>query len=187
MVFCLAPDEFIDPILPFEEIVVKVDGDKVCGSPSKAITRHWGDKMAKLHYHAKGIVDSSLFDDVYWDGVDNVLARSPEMFSVWVTKQVSGSCATNHMLARWPGSKVVDECPNCGCTPERSTHIHFCRDPGRLMVFHESVSKLLEWLTEQNTDPALTSLLSSYLRSRGTRSCSSLCTSSYYQPPCYDD
>ena len=100
----LAADEFIDPILPFEEIVVKVDGVKVCSSPSKAITRHWGDKMARIHFHAKGIVDDSLFDEVHWDGVDNVLARSPEMFSVWVTKQVSGSCATNHMLARWPGS-----------------------------------------------------------------------------------
>lgn len=164
----LATGTFIDPLLPNEKIVVSVDGVKVSGSPADSITRAWGDKTAKEHYHSKGIIDSSLFDEVYWDGVERLFKRSPEMWSVWATKQTSGFCAANHMLARFK-TGVIDACPNCGFTPERAHHIHFCSDPGRLSVFHSSVTKLTDWLVEQKTDPELVRLLTAYLRSRGSR------------------
>jgi hypothetical protein len=96
------------------------------------------------------------------------------MFGVWVTKQVSGFCGTNHMLNMIYGTEA-DVCPNCGATPERATHIFACRDPGRSSVFHSSVDALYEWMRSQNTDPELAGLIYRYLRHRGEIPMLSLC------------
>lgn len=119
--------------------------------------------------------------EVYWDGVEKVLNNSAEMFAVWATKQVSGFCGNNHLLHHINGV-TVDVCPNCGCHPERATHVIFCRDPARSAVFYSSVDGLVEWLEAQRTDPVLTTLLSSYLRGRGDVCMTSLCSyrSRYY-------
>jgi hypothetical protein len=51
------------------------------------------------------------------------MKKESEMFSVWVTKQVSDFCGTNQMLSMLYGN-VVDRCPNCGHTPdEKSSHM----------------------------------------------------------------
>jgi hypothetical protein len=97
------------------------------------------------------------------------------MFSVWATKQVSGFCGNNHLLNRINGV-TVDACPNCGCHPERASHVMVCKDPAHSAVFSSSVDKLVEWLASQRTDPALTVLLSEYLRHRGGVLMSSLCS-----------
>lgn len=77
---------FIDSILPFEQVVVTVAGNKVSHSPNIAVTRAWGDKEARDHYHNKNIIHRDLFGDVYWDGLERLFKRSPEMWSVWATK-----------------------------------------------------------------------------------------------------
>jgi hypothetical protein len=171
---------YIDRVLPDEDLVVLLDGIKVSGLYEKTITRNWGDKEARLDYHENGIVPLDQFDEVYWDGIEKVLDRCPEMFLVWATKQVSGFNGNNHLLHHINGV-TVDVCPNCGCHSERASHIVFCPDPARTQVFNSSVDKLVEWLTSQRTAPELTILLLTYLRGRGNLRMSSLCSrSSHY-------
>jgi hypothetical protein len=50
------------------------------------------------HYHCQGVLHHDLFDEVDWDSTERVMTRAPEMFLVWVTKQVSGFCGSNHMM-----------------------------------------------------------------------------------------
>lgn len=184
----LTAGTFISRHLPDEDLVVLLDGEKVTGSYEKTITRSWGDKQARLHYHEMGIIPLDLFNEVYWDGVEKVLGRCPEMFSVWAAKQVSGFCGNNHLLHHINGV-TVDVCPNCGCHPERASHIIFCRDTARSNVFNASVDRLVEWLASQRTDAELTIILSTYLRGRGDHLMSSLCSrkSRYYQLACMVD
>jgi hypothetical protein len=85
------------------------------------------------------------------------------MFDVWAAKQVSGFNGNNH-LQHYIDGTTVDVCPNCGCSPELSSHIIFCCSPDRSTVYSFSVDKLIEWLSFQHTDPELTVLLSHYLR-----------------------
>jgi hypothetical protein len=165
---------FIDRVLPDEDLVVRVGGEKVSGATTAVITRHWGDHVARQHYHDRGIVHWDLFPTVYWDGVEKVMKKVPEMFSVWVTKQVSGFCGTNHMLSVMYGD-VVDRCPNCGHVPEKSSHIPLCRDPGRTLMFRRSVDTLVTWLEKQQTDIELILLIRQFLLSRGSRTMSSFC------------
>jgi hypothetical protein len=105
----LERNRFIDRVLPDEDLVVLLDGSKVSGSYEKTITQNWGDKQARLHYHENGIVPLDLFDEVYWDGVEKVLGRCPEMFSVRATKQISGFNGNNQLLHHINGV-AVDVC-----------------------------------------------------------------------------
>jgi hypothetical protein len=165
---------FINRVFPDEEFVVMADGHKLLGSTTAAINRSWGRDIAREHFHDVGLINRDYFDDVYWDGVDKVMARVPEMFSVWVTKHVSGFSGTNHMLHNIYGD-VVDKCPNCGISPERSSHMCLCLDDGRNSVYQLSVSKLCDWLVTQQTDPKLIHLIKQYLLSRGSCPMSSIC------------
>lgn len=165
---------YIDRVLPDEDFVVKVDGEKLSGPTLPAINRHWGRTEAREHYHDQGILDRDLFDEVDWDSTERVMTRAPEMFSVWVTKQVSGFCGSNHMLNHIYGD-VVDRCPNCGASPERSNHMLHCRDPDRAALFASSVHTLVEWLHKQQTDFELILLIKQYLLARGDRTMLSLC------------
>ena len=56
---------FIDRVLPDEDLVVLLDGNKVSGLYEKTILRNWGDKQARLHYHDNGIIPLELFEEVY--------------------------------------------------------------------------------------------------------------------------
>lgn len=78
---------------------------------------------------------------------------------------------------------TVDVCPNCGCHPERASHVVFCPDLARTQVFNSSVDKLSERLASQRTAPELTILLSTYLLGHGNLRVSSLYSqiSQYHQ------
>jgi hypothetical protein len=171
---CAQTHDFIERVFPDEDLVVSVDGQKISGATTPAITRHWGDQVARQHYNDMGIIPWDLFDLVYWDGVEKLMNKVPEMFSIWVTKQVSGFCGTNHMLNAIYGN-VVDVCPNCGQTPEKSSHIPRCRDAGRSLMFRKSVDTLVNWMEQQQSDRELVYLIRSYLLSRGDRPMLSFC------------
>jgi hypothetical protein len=108
----VAAGRYINRVIRDEEFVVTVNGHKLSGSTTVAISRSRGRDIAREHYHNIGLKNHDYFDDVYWDGMDKVMTRVPEMFSIWVTKQVSGFCGKNHMLKTIYGD-VVNECPNC--------------------------------------------------------------------------
>ena len=170
----LSSCDYISRIFPGEDLVVLLEGQKSTGSYERTISRAWGEAEARHYYHRYDIIPSHLFDSVYWDGLERVLEGCSEMFSVWVSKHVSGFNGNNH-LQRHIDGKTVDECPNCGFRPERTTHMIYCRDPARSEIFSTSVDKLVSWLASQRTDPELIILISTYLRSRGDYSMMSLC------------
>ena len=82
-------------------------------------------EVAREHYHSKNLVHWDHFHEVGWDTNERLACSVSEMYSVWLTKQVSGFCGTNHMLNTIYGD-VVDKCPNCGFSPERSQHMALC-------------------------------------------------------------
>eukprot|EP00956_Cyclotella_meneghiniana_P017174 scaffold27740_cov66-Cyclotella_meneghiniana.AAC.1 len=83
--WAVANDCYINRFLPGEDIVVSVNGCKITGSYERAITRHWGEKVGRAHYHAKDIIPQELFDEVYWDGVEKhiIFCRDPARSAVF--------------------------------------------------------------------------------------------------------
>jgi hypothetical protein len=77
--------QYISRVFPDEDLVYRVDGNKISGATTPAISRHWGDEQAREHYHSKGIVDRDLFDEVYWDGIEQVMKQ---LFRLGISLQV---------------------------------------------------------------------------------------------------
>ena len=94
-----------------------LDGSKATGDFERTITRSWGDKQARWHYHKNNIIPAHLFDSVYWDGVEKVIGGCSEMFSVWATKQVSGFNETitfsdTSTVGLWMNALIADAALN---------------------------------------------------------------------------
>ena len=79
---------FISSSLPFENTRLLVKGRTVTGSPKNAITQSWGARVAQTLFHQRNIVQKMDFTLVYWEQLEKVMKSFPEMFQVWVTKQV---------------------------------------------------------------------------------------------------
>jgi hypothetical protein len=77
-----------------------VKGVTVIGLPKTAIIHYWGARVAQTLIHHWNIVRKVDFHLVYWEGMDKVMKYFPEVFRVWVTKQVSHFNGTNHQLAQ---------------------------------------------------------------------------------------
>ena len=166
--------DFIVPFLPDEDLVVTLDGQKVSGPLAPSISRHWGDEQAREHYDSCDIIPRDLFSQVDWENLERAMTQTPEMWSVWVTKHVSGFCGTNHMLNVIHGD-VIDKCPSCGHTPEKATHVVLCRHPTRTAAYYESVDRFAEWMQRERTCPELAFLIKRYLLGRGDIPMLSLC------------
>jgi hypothetical protein len=122
---------FITNTYFFETTRLMVKGVTVTGSPKTAITHYWGARVAQTLFHCQNIVRKVDFHLVYWKGMDKVMKSFPEMFQVWITKQVSHFNGMNHQLARLDHTRTIKNiCPSCGCRDESPSHITCCQDPG---------------------------------------------------------
>lgn len=174
---------FISNDFPFEDLVLKCGGNKVISSPTKALYRWWGSNTARVLFHEQGKIDKSLFNLIYWKGMDKVMtSKFPQMFRVWLTKHVSGCCGVNSHL-NYIDNNVKNICPSCGTTGtvqvseqdgkqhnvggETTHHISVCTHPHRTKLFHSSVTELVNWMESHDTDPFLAELIEHYLRDRG--------------------
>jgi len=92
--------------------------------------------------------------------------RYPQMFRVWVTKQVSGFNGLNRQLSRIR-SDVVNECPCCGHKDESTSHLTRCTNPSRRKVFQQSVDKLLDWLEDTGCDVRIVECFEAYFLQYG--------------------
>ena len=165
----VAEQRFIHSVFPDELIRVTTGGIKVTGSLKKSFERHWGYKEGQALFHHASIVNSADFHLIWWDGVERAMSAYPKRFRMWVTKQVSGCCGSNHEIARWDET-VVDECPNCGCSPETSKHMTRCQHDGRMELFRLSSETVLACLVEAHADPELVDLVDEYMTAQGERS-----------------
>ena len=171
LIAAIADNVYIDSGFPGEHITVSTDGRKVTGSLKKAFERYWGAKQACKLYHDESILTGYDFNLIWWDGIGAVMHRYPKMFRNWVTKQVSGSCGTNHELSKMDDT-VIDECPNCQHVPETSKHMTRCRHDGRRNLFLESASLVLDCLAEAQPEPELIDMLDVYMSAQGDRTLS---------------
>ena len=113
----------------------------------------------------------------HFDGLISLVspttADTKELF-----KHVSHFNCMNMMLSWFPATetraKVTNKCPNCGCTDESTAHITRCCNKGRTLIFSESITSLMQWLGDQQTDLEVVHLFRQYLSSRGTHTMASL-------------
>jgi hypothetical protein len=76
----------------------------------------------------------STFDAVNWKSLASALKYKLEIFSLWLSKQSIGVCATWRNLVRIQDI-LDDRCPNCGSIHEDNKYLNRCPDLGRRWLF----------------------------------------------------
>jgi hypothetical protein len=96
-----------------------------------ALTQHWGARVVRTLFDQQNIVQKIDFNLIYWEGMDKVMKSFPEMFRVWITKQVLHFNGTNHQLSCKDCARTVKNiCPSCDCRDKSPGQITCCWDPG---------------------------------------------------------
>ena len=112
------------------------------------------------------------FRAVDWRRLDDCLSSKPQMYRQWLSKQSSGFCGTQQMVARWDPSRD-GRCPNCG-RRETSQHLMLCTDPDRTRLLEVMADDFGRWLSANHGHPELAYWIPRYIKLRGTRSLEAL-------------
>ncbi len=153
--------------LQFEVVKLSLSSWKVSGSIREALEVNWGYPAAEDLFEEKGIVRQQNFHLIWWEGLGTVMARYPKMYHAWLTKHVSEFCGNNVQLYYWSQGVHSPKCESCGTYDEYTTHIRRCRDLGRDQMFRVLVAELREWLATTLGELMVSSMVESYLLSRG--------------------
>ena len=172
--------------LPGELAAVVLDGVKQTGDVADGVRFALGLTEARRFYTApRGRRDSAgrwpkdsglgwspvSFDAVDWRMLALTLDSKPKMYQLWLTKQVTGFCGTQSMMAHWDDERD-GKCPNCGA-PETSEHLTLCRSPVRVSLFEDMTHDLASWLSSAFAHDELATWVPEYILARGTRRLSS--------------
>ena len=72
----------------------------------------------------------------------------------WISKFLSGWCATNSKMLKWK-KRLVESCPRCGHEHEDTKHILNCKSQDVLILWKKELNKLNLWLVYVETCPQL--------------------------------
>ena len=158
--------QFCKPLYPHEHMRIFLGNTKVTTSIKSSLYISWGSAVARDLFDRKKIIPAHLFEIVNWTGLNLVMTSLPQMVRVWLTKHVSGSCATNRHLAKM-NDRVLDKCYCCGRRNESLLHITRCPNQGRRLMFDQTLTDLVSWMDRSFSHPELTIAIHSYLRYRG--------------------
>jgi hypothetical protein len=140
------PDQF----LPLESEAIVLDSVKLTTDVGAEVQLHLGKEEAARFYTNCTVITNGCnteglgwsnhrFNQVAWSTLDAVLRTKPDMFQVWLSKQLIGICATRKKLSQIQ-DLLDDKCPNCLQPQETSQHLNRCPDQGRTLLFKDSIS-----------------------------------------------
>jgi hypothetical protein len=157
---------FCKPLYPNEYMTVAIGDKKVTTSIKSSLYSAWGHHAARNLFDQKNIIPAPLFEIVNWMGLNLAMKTLPQMFRVWITKHVSGTCVTNRHLAKMD-NHVVNKCHCCGHRNETLLHITRCPNKGRRLMFTQTTDALTCWMERSYSHPEIILAICSYLRYRG--------------------
>lgn len=169
-------------LLPRERVAVIIDGVKQTSDVAGDARFTLGMQDAERLYTAPlGQRDSNgrrsgngglgwsreAFRSVDWRRLDDCLGSKPQMYRQWLSKQSSGFCGTQYMVARWDSSRD-GRCPNCGAK-EKAQHLMQCPDADRTRLLEVMADDFGRWLSTNHGHPELVYWIPRYIKLRGTR------------------
>jgi hypothetical protein len=102
------------------------------------------------HWERKQRFGSLTASNIDWEALGAAMVASPGNKQRWISKTLSGFCATGSMMQRRK-ERSTDECPRCGLS-ENVEHIWRCQQ-GTSELWDKSLKSLEEWLGSNSTHP----------------------------------
>ena len=156
----------IKDTLPHEHIIVRINGKKATGDIGPPLRDEISRTSMRQFLSFKGILPIHIFDRIDWDAIKHKMHNTKQQHRIWITKHLSGFCATNKMLQK-RNPHQDPKCPCCKITIEDTRHQLHCLDPERKELWDDSVDELRKWLTEVDTEPNLNYSITTYIRDKG--------------------
>jgi hypothetical protein len=94
------------------------------------------------------------------------MASYDKMFRIFISKQVSGRCASNSKQSLWDAT-ISNMCPNCRIARETSKHLTRCTHIGRVQLFCSTIADIISCLEVGNVDVELITIIEDYLLLQG--------------------
>jgi hypothetical protein len=91
-----------------------------------------------------------------WEAFGAAMAATPANRQKWVSKTISGFCATGRMMHRRK-ERESDACPRCG-ESEDMEHVWLCKHD-TAAIWEKSLDALEQWLLIHRTHPEMTRLI----------------------------
>lgn len=165
------------PDYPGKSICIFSDGCRVTSSIKSALYSSRGSQVAKTFLDKRKIICTQYFHLVDWDNQDRTMNSLLKMFQVWVTKHIAGFYGTNkHLSCLY--SSTTNHCHCCGTPEELPRHITQCPNPGRVNMFNETVTELIQWMTSRMGHHLLVNAIRTYLSNRGRIRMTRMCADS---------
>ena len=154
--------------LPHELVLIHINGCKITGDIGVPLRNEVSKVIMRKHLISNHTIIPTAFDMIDWDAIAVKMSSTKQQHKIWITKHVSGFCATNKMMHR-RGHEEHSRCPCCHSPDIRETTRHQarCLDPERIILWNDSVDELNQWLTKKDTEPNIQILIIGYLRGRG--------------------
>jgi hypothetical protein len=147
-----ARKQYIDPEITGEPWRTEIGNKKITSNLRETLREACALPRALSYWERKnrfGILGTAEID---WDALGGAMKTTPTSRQHWVSKTISGFCATGRMMQR-RRERDSDACPRCG-EPETVQHIWKCKfDTDEL--WESSMQGVRNWLTINNTHPEM--------------------------------
>jgi hypothetical protein len=141
-----------------------LDGIKTTTGPADQIRHYIYSRLLREHLHSKNRLHRDYFELIDWRAAGAAGKTAPPLFRLWITKHVSGWCATGRKMKLWKFWDN-DRCPCCQAPNETTQHLLICPSPGQRSVWDEAVKGFDAWMTAVDTAPDIAHCFRNALRS----------------------
>lgn len=130
---------------------------KVTSDPVNAIIQYVYYQLMQDHCEKSENLALEAFDTIDWEAIEHPTSSSPELFNLWMSKQVSGFCPASKNMERW-GFWEDSKCHSCHELSEDTNHLCFCPHEDQRDAWEEAVDGLEAWMIGANLRSSAASL-----------------------------
>jgi predicted RNA-binding Zn-ribbon protein involved in translation (DUF1610 family) len=141
-----------DPQIYGEPWRTVLAGKKITSHLRERLREHCTLPAAKRYWQHKSRFVNRDIQLLDWEALGSALKATPTQRQHWVSKMLSGFCATGVMMKRRK-ERASNECPRCG-EIEDVEHIWRCKHDTKL-IWDKAMKNLEEWMRNNDTDPSL--------------------------------
>jgi hypothetical protein len=146
----------IKPSIFGEPWATVIDGKKLTSNLRDKLREYCARRPAMEYWDRKKRFGSATAEQIDWDSFWVAMKLTPLNRQRWVSKMVSGFCATGKMMRR-RRERTTDECPRCGQV-EDVEHVWRCQFD-TASIWEKALSGLKEWLMANSSHPEMTRLI----------------------------
>jgi hypothetical protein len=143
---------YINPRICGEPWRIETNGKKITSNLRETLREVCNMPAAMAYWDRKQRLGPFSAREIDWEAFGNAMRVSPPNRQRWVSKTISGFCATGQMMKR-RRERDTDACPRCGDL-ETVEHMWKCQQD-TADLWESAIKSVQRWMTENHTHPEM--------------------------------